>query len=306
MSASRTLQGAPAHTAAEGMPHNGGLNFEFEAQPRGRRTQLRAVVTELELPELPYVRASQRAAVPPDRRSRWLMLALVLLAHLLVAWLAYLVLRPAIDQRRVGHAIAITLIEPAANLPPAPPLVPPPPLQGGAPPPRAVPYVPPAKGAIQAEMQGVQGPPLELYNRNGAVRLPPPSSAPLPGYRTPELPSSHIYSGKSPITYKPTRFNNAWAPLNQTLGDKVIEKAIDKTTLRKTVRLPGGAKLDCEVSPLLALAGGLVGCAGQPPPPRPANDDDIRLSMPPATTLTGKKVPLPASAASAGGPPASR
>lgn len=284
------------------MPHNGGLNFGFEARPRERRATLRIVSAELDLPELAYVRASQRAVVPPARR-RWLLLALVMLAHLALGWLAYLVLRPAIDQRRLGNAIAITLIEPASELPPAPPMVPPPPLEGQAAPPRPVPYVPPAKGAIQAEMQGVKSPPLDLYNRNGAVRVPPTSAAPEPGYRTPELKASHIYDGKSPITYQPTRFNDAWAPVNQTLGGKAmdkVERVIEKTTIKKTVHLPGGINVHCAVNPLLALAGNLIGCGGDPPPPPPDNDKDIRLSLPPPKTLTGKKVVVPAAGRSAG------
>ncbi len=281
------------------MPHNGGLNFEFEARPHAGRPARRALAVDHPLPDLPYVRASQRHAVPPDRHRRWWMLAVVLLAHVLLVWLAYLVLRPAIDQRRGGHVIAITLIEPTATLPPEPPLLTPPPLAGAAPA-RAVPYVPPAKGAIQAELQGVKGPPLDLYNRNGAVRLPPSSAPPTPGYRTPQLQSSRIYSGKSPIPYRPTRFNQAWAPLDQTLGGKVLDQVIDKTTIKKTVKVPVVGRVHCAINPLLAFAGALLGCGGEPPPAPPPNDNDIRLSMPPARSLIGKPVVVPASAGSAG------
>lgn len=290
------------------MPHSGGLNFEFAARPRERRPAPRAVTAGLVVPELPYVRASQREPVPPDRRRRWWALLLVLLVHALLAWLALLLLHPVVERGREFPPIEITLIEPAPAQPPESALVPPPPLEAPAGRPRAVPYVPPAKGAIQAELQGVKGPPLELYNRNGQLRLPPASAPPAPGYRTRELQGSHIFSGKSPIPYRPTRFNDAWAPVDQTLGGKVVEKVIDKTTIEKTVRLPGGAKVHCAVNPLLAFAGGLAGCAGNPPPPRPDNDDDIRLSMPPPETLTGKKVVVPAAGRSSGsaGPGASR
>ena len=266
-----------------------------------------------ELSSLPYVRLTQRAEPPRDRRTPWLLVALVIAAHVLLAWLAYLILRPAPYPRNESGVIAVTFIEPASELPVPPPLVPPPPLPGQpAPPPaRRLPYVPPAKGAISATLEGVKGPPLQLYESNGQVRLPSNASrqaAPAPAFSVPELKGSQIYSGKSPVPYKPTRFNKDWAPSNQSLGAKaadqvgeVFDKAVEKTTVKKTIKV-GGTRIRCAASPLLIFAGGLVGCSGEPPAPPPKNDGDIRLSMPPPETLTGKKVPLPKPASSAAKP----
>lgn len=289
------------------MPRNQGLEIEVLAQSRDRGVVRDAAA---ELTDLPYVRLTQRVRPPPERRNLWLVLALVLLAHVLLGWLTWRILRPSSFRHGEGGVIAVMLIEPASNLPPPPPLVEPPPLPrqpAPAAPPRRLHYVPPAKGAIQAEMQGVKGPPLDLYESNGQIRLPPNASrqaAPAPAYSAPGLQGSQIYSGKSPVPYKPTRFDKDWAPLNESLGAKTVgravDKAIEKTTVQKTVRLPGGAKVHCAVSPLMLLAG----CRGDDPQPPPKNDDDIRLSMPPAETLTGKKVVVPKPASSAAKPAA--
>jgi hypothetical protein len=282
------------------MPRNAGQEIEVQLQPLER-----GVVpdTMAELPNLPYVRLTQRVQPPPDRRGLWLLLTLVLLAHVVLVWIGWRILRPARVQYDTRDVISVSLIEPSSGLPAPPPmLAPPPPLPGQPPaaPPRRLHYVPPAKGAMQAQMEGVKGPPLQLYQSNGQVRLPPANAnaAPVPAYGAPAIKGSQIYSGKSPVPYKPTRFNQDWAPDHETLGAKTIgravDKAVEKTTVKKTVHLPGGIKLHCALSPLALFAG----CKGDDPQPPPKNDDDIRLSMPPPETLTGKKVVVPSSASS--------
>lgn len=282
------------------MPRNAGQEIEVQQQPL-ERGGVRDIVAEL--PDLPYVRLTQRVAPPPDRRSLWLLLTLVLLAHVVLVWIAWRILRPApvrYDQRGV---ISVSLIEPSSSMPAPPLLLAPPPLPGQpapAPPPRRLHYVPPAKGAMQAQMEGVKGPPLQLYQSNGQIRAPATTAnaAPAPAYSAPGIKGSQIYSGKSPIPYKPTRFNQDWAPDKESLGartvGRAVDKAIEKTTVTKTVHLPGGIKLHCALSPLALFAG----CKGDDPQPPPKNDDDIRLSMPPPETLTGKKVVVPSSASS--------
>jgi hypothetical protein len=285
------------------MPRTDGLKFAVDLLLRESGVA-RDVVAEL--PELPYVRLTQRVRPPRERRNLWLLLALVLAAHVLLAWLGYLILRPLYAPEEDRGVIAVSLVTPVSALPAPPPLLAPPPLMGqpAAAPPRRLHYVPPAKGAISATLEGVKGPPLNLYAPNGEVRLPPGVSAPTsaPAYVTPTIQGSHISDGKSPVVYKPTRFNKDWAPLNQTLGAKVVgrafDKAVDKTTVKKTVHLPGGIKIHCAVSPLVLFAG----CKGDEPPPPPKNDNDIRLSLPPPQTLTGKKVVVPKAASSIAAP----
>ncbi|TAN03435.1 MAG: hypothetical protein EPN36_12810 [Rhodanobacteraceae bacterium] len=285
------------------MPRNQGLQIEEQNSSPDRRVGFDAAA---ELAGLPYVRLTQRLPPPRDRRELWWLLALVLLGHALLGWVAWMILRPSLNFRGENGVITVSVIEPAASLPPPPLIAPPPPLPGQPPPPPTAPrrhlhYVPPAKGAIQATLQGVKGPPLDLYQSNGQIRMPPNAPPPppsAPAYRTPQIQGSQIGGGKSPVPYKPTRFAQGFAPTNQSLGAKaadkigeVYDKAVEKTTIKKTIKLPGGMKLHCAVAPLL-LGGG---CVPNPPQPPPKNDNDVRLSMPPPETLTGKKVPVPKS-----------
>ena len=295
-----------ARATAGRMPRNDGMEIEVQAEYPDHGDFRDAAA---ELSSLPYVRLTQRTPATRDRRTLWILLALVLLAHVVLVWLAWRILRPSPHRHGESNVIAVMMIEPPANLPPPPPLLAPPPLQGPParmPMPRPVHHEAPAKGAIQAQMQGVKTPALELYRSNGQIQIPPGAStaAPAPAYRAPEIKGSQIYSGKSPLPYKPTRFNQDWAPDKESLGQKTIGRAVDKviekTTVKKTVHLPGGIKLHCALSPLALFAG----CKGDDPQPPPKNDNDIRLSMPPAETLTGKKVKVPASASSVP-PPAS-
>ena len=290
---------------AECMPRNDGQEIPA---PRSlhRGSELAAGAG---IPDLPYVRLTQRTPPPRERRRVWPWLALVLVGHALLGRLAYLVLRPAPRANESG-VIAVTLIEPAAPLPAPPPLVSPPPLPEQLAPLRHPHYVPPAQGAIQATLESAKERPLKLYEPNGQIRLPsnaPKQPASAPTYSAAALRGSQIYSGKSLLPYQSTRFNKDWVPANQSLGAKAAAKvgevfgeAVDKTSLKKTVKV-GGTRIHCAIAPLLLFA---AGCTPESPPPPPKNDDDIRLSMPPPETLTGEKVPLPKATSSAA-PPAS-
>jgi len=279
------------------MPRNDGMEIDVQAEYPDRGDFRDAAA---DLSSLPYVRLTQRTPVPRDRRALWMLLALVLLAHVVLVWLAWRILRPSLHRHGGRDVIAVMLIEPSA-VPPPPPLLAPPPLPGQRTSmPRPVHHEAPAKGAISATLEGAKTPPLQLYQSNGQIQMPPSAStaAPAPAYRAPEIKGSQIYSGKSPLPYKPTRFNQDWAPDHESLGAKTVgravDKAIEKTTVKKTVHLPGGIKLHCALSPLALFAG----CKGDDPQPPPKNDNDVRLSMPPAETLTGKKVTVPSSASS--------
>ncbi|HEX7348434.1 MAG TPA: hypothetical protein VF264_02130 [Rhodanobacteraceae bacterium] len=281
------------------MPRTGGL--EFELAPRFPEPEV-APDAAAELADLPYVRFSQRPRPPRMPRQLLWLLILVLAAH--GGWILYLIFaKPARIAARTQSIISVTLVEPPANAPAPPtPLMPPPLLQAA--PPR-VHYVAPRKEAISATLESAKGKPLNLYGADGELRLPPPGATAPKAYGAPALQGSQIYSGKSPVPYHPTRFAKDFAPTNQNIVTKTVgrafDKAVKKTTAEKTVRLPGGIKVHCAVSPLLLFAG----CRGDAPQPPPKNDNDIRLSLPPPTTLTGKKVVVPESAASVATPAAS-
>lgn len=86
----------------------------------------------------------------------------------------------------------------------------------------------------------------------------------------------------SPIKYRATRFADDWNRGGSSVDD-ALQKVVDKTTVKKTIRLPGGIRIHCAIS-LAMLAGG---CGGDPPPPPSAKDGDERLNMAPATSLDG-------------------
>ena len=136
----------------------------------------------------------------------------------------------------------------------------------------------------------VQPPPVaaavpRLFDAQGRPLLPAPaSSAPLPGYvqRMPQG-DTRIMQHDDPIKYRPTRFAEDWQRGGSSVDD-ALQKLVDKTTLKKTIRLPGGIRVHCAVS-LAMLAGG---CGGEPPPPASAKDGDERLNMAPAVPLDAR------------------
>jgi hypothetical protein len=88
---------------------------------------------------------------------------------------------------------------------------------------------------------------------------------------------TRVMSHDNPITYQATRFDGDWAKGNTV--DQALQKIVDKTTVKKTVRLPGGVRVHCAVFLLFG------GCSGEPPAPPSAKDGDERLSMAPAKSL---------------------
>jgi hypothetical protein len=136
----------------------------------------------------------------------------------------------------------------------------------------------------------VQSPPAStasLFDKNGQPLLPGASSAPAaptPGYvqRTPQG-DTRIMSHDNPIKYQATRFDGDWAKGNTV--DQALQKIVDKTTVKKTVRLPGGVRVHCAVFLLFG------GCSGEPPAAPSAKDGDERLSMAPAKPLTADPHP---------------
>ncbi len=242
---------------------------------------------------------------PPDRRRFFAVLLGVLAFHAGLIWLMRIGMRPQYEDYGIPYSgpLSVTLIQPQTETAPPPELNLPPPTGRAPPPPVHLHYEPRAPGSISATLEGVKSPPLRLYNAQGQINVPPAGRGTLapPAYRAPALKGSRIYSGNSPVPYHATQFDKDWAPDHESIGARAFRRAVDATTREKTVKLPGGIKIKCVASPLVLL----FGCGPEAPPPPPKNDDDIRLSMPPAETLTGKKVVLPGSSSSIAPPPAS-
>ena len=219
---------------------------------------------------------------PVTQTTRWLALVLGLLLHGVFAVVAWYGMRPpprpvpptTPDQFMQVRFIDSELVAPArAPAPPPPPLLPLPPR---------TPPVPPAKGALVVRPPPVAATVPRLFDAMGRPLLPAPAaSAPTPGYvqRMPQG-DARIMQQDSPIKYQPTRFAGDWNRGGSSI-DHALTKLVDKTTVKKTIRLPGGIRIHCAVA-LAMLAGG---CAGDPPRQPSAKDGDERLNMAPASSL---------------------
>ncbi|HWU75760.1 MAG TPA: hypothetical protein VN043_04600 [Rhodanobacter sp.] len=230
--------------------------------------------------------------VPPSRRKRVIArrphagaLLVAALLHGLFVLVAWYGMRPGTAlpahvavSNEIMQIRFIDAAPRAAAAPPPPSL---PPLPSRKPPPRAPrPIEPPSPGALV-----VTPPPTRLFDEHGQPLLPAPSSstAPAPGY-VQRLPQGdrRIMRHDSPIKYQSTRFEQDWDSGGNAV-DGALQKLVDKTTVKKTIRLPGGIRIHCAIS-IAMLAGG---CGGDPPPPPSKKDGDERLNMAPAASLDG-------------------
>ncbi|OOG63939.1 hypothetical protein B0E46_08365 [Rhodanobacter sp. B04] len=217
----------------------------------------------------------------PERRWQRLALAVALLLHVLFMLVVWGEMRPSpVSASRVQpeQVLEVRFITraPAAAVQPPPPL-PPPPAPRAPPKPRE----PVAKDAMTMQLPATK--PADtprLYDKNGEPLLPAPAtSAPVPGY-VQNLPQgdTRIMQHSSPVTYQATRLERDWRGHGNAVDD-ALQKLVDKTTVKKTIELPGGVRIHCAV---FLLSGG---CGGDPPPPPSAKDGDERLSMAPAQSL---------------------
>ena len=237
-----------------------------------------------------------RGREPP--RERWrlgLALLLTILFHVVLVVLVRLEMRPRLLPPPLAtadnnNAISVNLYEAplASAAAPAPPPIDLPPVRTREVSTRQVRAQPPTPGHMTATIGETQPSP-KLFGAQGQALLPPPAASVTPAYAAPTPTEPGLMKHSTPLPYQSTRFNKDWAPDKESLGQKAFRRAADATTVQHTFRLPGGIKITCGVSPLMLAAG----CGPQPPPPPPKNDNDIRLSLPPARTLTGKKVVVP-------------
>lgn len=100
------------------------------------------------------------------------------------------------------------------------------------------------------------------------------------------------------IEYKPTRFEQDWAPANEDAVTGALRRAVEKTSLKHTFHLPRGIRIECAVRPLVLAPMALLGCHNPDPPAKPlAQKIYDRLNLPPAKPLvkpvTAATVPAP-------------
>lgn len=243
---------------------------------------------------------------PPRERGRIVIaLVLVIIFHIVVIVLLKFEMRPRLVALPEAHApdsaMQVTLYEAPqqiSTVTPPPPAIELPPVRTREASPRRARAEPRQPNSITATIGETQPSRPRIYGAQGQVLLPPSSVAAMPDYTTPQPQEPGLMKHTTPLSYHATQFDKDWAPDHESVGARAFRRAVDATTKEKTIRLPGGVKVKCAVSPLLIAAG----CGPMPPPPPPKNDDDLRLSMPPARSLTGEKVSVPAAPSTAATP----
>lgn len=228
----------------------------------------------------------------PDRSSRRVALALVLLLHVLFALGLWHAMRPGpariFPAAPASHerALQVRFIPRASNkVEPAPaaPIPPPPAIR---------PPVRPVHEATRSDVMIVSqaapassaAPAPQLFDRNGAVQLAPAaaSTASVPGYvqRKPTG-DMQVMDHTSPLPYKATRFEQYFPPPGENAGQAGLRKVLTPLFKQHAVNLPRGVHLKCS----------LLGGCSDPPAPPPPNDGDERLSMAPAAPLAADPHP---------------
>lgn len=243
------------------------------------------------------LRQLRRRKQPRDRWL-WLPLLFALLLHGLFGWFVWGQMHPApaptntSTQQQNDGAIEIRFIprsSPAPSVPPPPAM--PAPLQ--QPKVQPSPKVAPARPRVIAkpeplskdamtvqlpETRWADTPPPTLFDKSGQPLLPASATSTPPAPQADyvqRMPtdSDKVMQHTTPVKYSPTRFDKYWHK-SSTVDDS-LQKAVDATTVKKTISLPKGVHIHCSIS-LAMLAGG---CGGDPPPPPSKKDGDERLSM---------------------------
>lgn len=223
---------------------------------------------------------------PPRERFRFsLALLLALLLHVAALIGLRLGMRPhplpPVPERPV-EVIDVRLIEPLPPAPPAevPPIeVPPAPRIPQRPPRATTPKSPPPQPPTTLSAT----PPPKLFDAQGQPLVPTqPATGPAPEYQARSFDAPKLMQHDSPVKYKSTRFEQDWAPRDESL----LGEAVRKTTMEKRlIKLPGGYAVKCALVPL-ALAGGCGIAAPEQTSSfkRPGND---RQNLAPAYQLAG-------------------
>ncbi|MCP1373596.1 hypothetical protein [Dyella lutea] len=131
--------------------------------------------------------------------------------------------------------------------------------------------------SAQGADQGIEGnPALGQY-----IQLRPHGDTQIMRHRAPD------------IGYRPTRFDQDWAPEGESSIDSALRHAVEKTTVKHTFHLPRGVRIQCVAMPLLPVA--LLGCRNPDPPAKPLEQAIYNRLNLPATPLAPPP-PAPATA----------
>jgi len=241
---------------------------------------------------------------PPDHRRLWMALAVALALHVVFVVVLWHEMKPSAHQRGAASAQAqsamqVRLIFHASSkgvAAPPPLVVPPLPSPSREPVTKNamtvhMPATVPAPASVALPAPATSAP-TKLFDRTGRIILPANASsapaAPAPDYvqRAPQG-DTQIMRDQDPVQYKPTKLDPYWRKGGDGIDD-VLQRAVEKTTVSKTIQLPLGVRIRCAIS-FAALRGGCGGA--DPPPPPPPTDGDERLDMAPAALI--KNAPKP-------------
>lgn len=266
---------------------------EDAARPRG--------LVPLDAATLVALHAIGRRQAPRDRVLRVLAMVAAIILHVFIVMLVRYEMQPRpmagfvppVDRDEV---LEVRFIEPArpappvADVPPPPPVAEPPPKVRS---PEATRPEPPRpkespKEAVQPETSTPSVPEQAqrptLFGSDGSIVMPkqgPGSSTQADFVPRKPTDDSGIMSHKTTVTYTQTRFEKDWAPRDENILNKGLRRAMETTTVKKTIDLGHGTRIKC-ATVFFVLP---VGCGGEDPSKAAAKDGDARLSMAPANPL---------------------
>ncbi|NID17101.1 hypothetical protein [Luteibacter yeojuensis] len=279
--------------------------LEPEDSPRSRG------LAPIDAATLVALYAIGRRPPPRERVLRILAMVAAIVLHILLVLFVRYEMAPRLP---VGHVppvdredvLEVRFIEPAQPAPPVaalpPPVTEPPPkvrspeaTRPEPPRPKAPPKEPsqpPAEDAAPAPEAPPQRP--AIFGADGSIIMPTQkrdgtTQADFVARKPTD--DSGIMSHKTTVTYTQTRFEGAWAPRDENVLNKGLRRAMETTTLKKTVDLGHGVRIKC-ATVFYVLP---VGCGGEDPSKAATKDGDARLNMAPANPLVkdlpGQPVP---------------
>ena len=116
-----------------------------------------------------------------------------------------------------------------------------------------------------------------IFSADGSIAMPTTGPGSGKSDYTPPRPTDNtgIMSHKTSITVTQTRFEKDWAPRDENVLDKGMRRAIETTTVKKTIDLGHGTRIHC-ATVFFVLP---VGCGGEDPSAAAKKDGDQRLNM---------------------------
>ncbi|WP_426285488.1 hypothetical protein [Luteibacter sp. E-22] len=267
------------------------LDPEDAARPRG--------LQPIDAATLSALHAIGRRPPPRDRLRRVLAMVVALVLHVFIVMVVRYEMQPRLPAGFVppvdrDDVLEVRFIEPARPAPPVADVPPPPPVAEPPPkvrspeatrpePPRRKeprPEQPPAENTPAPP--AAQAPAPALFSADGSIVMPkqqgPGTTTQADFVARKPTDDTTIMSHKTTVTYKETRFEKDWAPRDENVLNKGLRRAIESTTVKKTIDLGHGTRVKC-ATVFFVLP---VGCGGEDPSKASKKDGDVRLNMAPA------------------------